>query len=92
MRDSSNIGWWETTDQPNKQNNRFINKNHQVRKPNQLTERRTKFISTYIGMEKNLRFKEVSELRIKMDSERMKLDLQLKDLQIYMEERESRKV
>lgn len=27
-----------------------------------------------------------------MDSERMKLDLQLKDLQIYLEERESRKI
>ena len=44
------------------------------------------------GAEKQQRFKEVSELKIRMDSEKMKLDLQLKDLQIYMEERESRKV
>jgi hypothetical protein len=44
------------------------------------------------GLEKQLRFKEVGEIKIKMDSERMKLDLQLKDLQIYLEERESRKI
>lgn len=41
-----------------------------------------------VGLEKQQRNKEVGEIKIKMESERMKLDIQLRDLQIYAENRE----
>lgn len=36
-----------------------------------------------LGLEKQQRNKEVGDIKIKMESERMKLDIQLRDLQIY---------
>lgn len=61
---------------------------HSIREPNNISEGRTKYARFDSGNEKTQRIKDAGDIRSKMESEKQKQDIKIRDLEIYAENRE----